>query len=676
MPSITKVYDQLDLVETSKFPYAKWSFEKFNPIQSRVMDFYDKQCNALIAASTSSGKSLIAEQFLSHEIRVKKGKGIYLVPLRALAQEKIDQWTDKNYHFNDIKISICTGDYRLTKSRMDELNDADLIIMTSELLNHRLRNIKSENSDFLKEVKTIIVDESHLIGSENRGNHLEVGLMKFTEINPTARVVFLSATMPNVDQLAEWLSYSLNKQETYVINSNFRPVPLNVHYETYDDSPKRYDLVEENKVEAALDIIEDYPDDKFIVFAHTKRSGETMKNMLVANGIAAEFHSADLDKDKRVDLERRFRTDKKLRVVVATSTLAAGINMPARRVIILGVHRGLSEVEPQDIKQECGRAGRLGLDSKGDAYILVPDSQEQHYRNKLKNIPPIESQLLEKSGDHYKSLAFHLVSEIHHESIKTNEDIHNWYKRSLAYFQSKDLQDKIVDETVDLLQKRGVIRLEDNIWKTTAIGAISSLFYFPPIDVADLRVNFWDLFNNNYQDDDYRISIALGNMDSQKFMVVSKAEKDEMSVYSNRIKSMAGKYNYPDGAIKAGYCYYCLLNGNNSQFMSPLIRNYQFDFNRLSQVLMAIDGMSAKWGQTGYFQNLEARIQNGVPAHLVNLCKIPNIGKVRAKKLYENNIKNIDDFLNISPIKLQKMLNLKEDIVQKMISDANLLSLS
>lgn len=249
MPPIDKVSDQNELVPSQEYPLATWAFENFNPVQSRVFDYYKEDANTLIAARTSAGKTVVAEMFLAHEIRKRGGKGMFLAPLRALAQEKIDQWTDLQYHFKDLKISICTGDYRLTKDRSKELAEADMIIMTSEMLNHRSRNFKSEKNDFLKKIGTLVVDEAHLLTVPGRGDHLEAGLMKFTEINPKARIVLLSATMPNVNQIAEWVSYSLTKKKTYVLNSEYRPVPLNVHYEIYDDSPRRYNQIEENKVE-------------------------------------------------------------------------------------------------------------------------------------------------------------------------------------------------------------------------------------------------------------------------------------------------------------------------------------------------------------------------------------------------------------------------------------------
>lgn len=677
MPPVAKVGDQNELVPTKNYPFANWPFENFNPVQSRVFDYYKEDVNTLIAARTSAGKTVVAEMFLAQEIRERGGKGMFLAPLRALAQEKIDQWTDLQYHFKDLKISICTGDYRLTKERAKELIDADLIIMTSEMLNHRSRNFQAEQNNWMLDIGTLVIDESHLLTVPGRGDHLEVGLMKFTEINPKARIVLLSATMPNVDQIAEWVSYSLTKKQTYVLNSQYRPVPLNVHYELYENAG-RYDAKEESKVEKALEIIGDwYPDDKFLVFAHTKRTGESMKQALRNAGIKADFHNADLDKDQRVKLERDFRNDPKMRVIIATPTLAWGLNLPARRVIILGVHRGLDEIETYNVTQMIGRSGRLGIDPAGDAYILIPDDEEQKWRTKLQKPQNIESQLLNKEGEHHKVLAFHLVSEIHHGYIETTQDVHRWYERSLAYFQNKDLQDTVVDETLELLQKKGAVKFEDNIWKVTSVGMISSMFYFSPFDVADLKNNFWHLFNKNNQDNDYFLAMALANTDTNKMNIVSRAEKDEMSLFVNRIKTLMGAtYTYIDPVLKAGYCYFNLLNGNNSAALAATQRNLQFDYPRVSQVILALDTMAGKWGQTGFLRNLEERIRNGVPSHLVNLCSIPNVGKARAKKLYDAGIRTVDDFADVPADNLRKLLNLKEDIVKQMLSEATKQSLT
>ena len=678
MPPVVKAEDQSVIVATSDYPYAKWKFDKFNPVQSRIMDFYDKDTNGLIAAMTSAGKTVIAEMFLAQEIRKRGGKGMFLAPLRALAREKITDWTDKNYHFADQKISICTGDYRLTKERSKELNDANLIIMTSEMLNHRSRNYKSEQNNWLLDVGTLIIDESHLLTVPGRGDHLEVGLMKFTEINPKARLVLLSATMPNVEEIADWISYSLTKRNTFMLRSQYRPVPLTVHYESYYDSG-RYDQIEEEKVNKALEIIEWYPDDKFLVFAHTKRTGELMKQSLRSIGVEAQFHNADLEADERAKVEDRFRNDPKLRVIVATSTLAWGLNLPARRVVILGVHRGIGEVESHDILQMIGRSGRLGIDPMGDAYILVPESDEAKYRQKFSKPNRIESQLLERVGSEespkYKVLAFHLVSEIHHGTVSTTDDVHDWYKRSLAYFQNKSLDETVVDQTLALLKKCSAVWEEDGKWTCRPIGKVSSMFYFSPFDVSDLYFNFKNLFEDNKEDNDYFISTALGNIDGQRMNIVSRLEKDEMSLYANKVRTMMpGKY-FTDASLKASFCYYNLLSGINSQACATTQRNLQFDFNRLSQVLQSLDTFGGNWQREGYFKMLEGRITNGVPAHLVNLCRLDNIGKVRATKLYDAGFKTVESIADMDFEKFRKIVNMKAEAAKEVMDSAQRLSL-
>lgn len=1101
MPPLIKAVDKTELINTSEYPYANWKFDKFNCVQSSMMDFYDKEVNGLIAASTSSGKTVVAEQFLSYEIRKRGGKGMYLVPMRALAQEKIDQWTDPNYHFKDLNVSICTGDYRITKDRTKELNESNLIIMTSEMLSHRSRNYTSDQNAFLREIGTLIVDEAHLLTVPGRGDHLEVGLMKFTEINSKARIILLSATMPNVEEIASWISYGLTKRKTFVLNSTFRPVPLTTHYEIYSDKVKSYDIIEKEKVNNALEIVEYYTEDKFLIFSHTKKTGELMKNTLIKSGIKAEFHSADLAKSARISLENRFKNDKEPRVIVATSTLAWGCykhgsrvvlpngsmmdvadisvgdellcpvnngfeprkvirqetfesergyfvklecgdtmtvsedhvflaaegrkapdwnevsslskgdfiavpsdfglwtkeisdidrfwylagfafgdgcivdcgshaegskkalldlclgkhdrlskivvqifsdefnykpvvrddmngvphiatkkkkivdrfldilplgrkngcndipresygtqlsmrsflmglfdadggaedhsngnisvglcnisekaiqsvrtallgfgirssfgrkrmmpsiingrlltpvrkyiyrlrifgsknlglfmihvgfncpekcarvssylasntsdnskdliparillkehllgnglrtsffksitncdlynsvntqdckrktimkllsstkkstslndlvgkpyfwsrikevrkcsgglfkeievdsphayvgcgaishncNLPARRVIILGVNRANEKIAPYDISQMVGRSGRLGIDPMGDAYVLIPESEQLECKAELQKPSKIESQLLNKTGPYYKNLAFHLVSEIHHGYVKNTEDIYRWYKRSLAYFQSNQLNEKSIDDTLTSLTKCGAIGAENDVWYARAIGKVASMFYYSPFDASDLFFNLKFIFDNQKQDDDYFVSMALANTDSARNNIVSRAEKDAMSAY--RTKVLRNKTNkfITEGSCKVGFCYFNLMQGRNNPVFASFQRNIQLEFNRVSQVIQSLDTFGGKWGKISWMKEIEGKIVYGVPVHLINLCSIPNIGKVRATKLYEAGIKDAKSFSLCDKDKLKKLLNMKMELVEQAIKDS------
>lgn len=679
MPPVVRVEDRIELVATKNYPYATFPFENFNPIQSRLFEYYDKKNNCIVASSTASGKTVIAELFLAHEIRKNGGKGLYLVPMKALAQEKIDDWTSKEHHFGDLKVSICTGDYRLTPARKAELEAADLIIMTSEMLSSRCRNLKSERSEFLKKVGVLVSDEVHLLTVPGRGDHLEVGLMKFTEMNPDCRLVLLSATMPNVEEISDWVSYILTKKDTVLLKSKYRPCPLNIHYEKYTEG-NTYDETEKQKVNLAMQIIEYYPDDKFIIFCHTKRTGEMMKKALINEGITCDFHSADLSKDKRISLENKFKKDKNFRILVATSTIAWGVNLPSRRVIILGVHRGLNELDTWDIWQMVGRSGRPLYDPVGDAYILLPEKFYNEFKEKIRKPQKIVSQMLEpdvseseSNKKHHKVLAFHIVSEIHQENITTKEDVNHWYSRSLACFQDNaELPENVVSDTLDSLKKCGAIWEEDGKYTATSVGKIASMFYYSPFDVSDLKKNFNALFDNNKDNDDVWLSYALGNIDTNRGWIVSKAEREEMSGYASQIRMIPGKHF--EGAVKAGFAYYVALNSLPATFLNSTIRTIQSDFPRLNQVLQALDGFTGKWNKKNWFKELQLRLTYGVKGHLVGLCQLPNIGKVKATKLWNAGVKNIDDVLNNSNL-LKTVAGLKSDKVDEVLAEAKKLKM-
>lgn len=666
--SLIKLSDQENLVSTSDFSHGKYPFEQFNRVQSRVFEVHDKDCNCVIAAPTGVGKTICAELFMADEVRRRGGKAIYLAPLRALAKEKIDDWTADGSVFAGLKIAICTGDYRLTESRRKELEEANLIIMTSEMLSSRCRNMDSEKNDFLKDCGTLVVDESHLLTVPGRGDHLEVGLMKFSKLARDLRIVFLSATMPNVDEIANWVGCSLVRKDTYLIVSDYRPCPLDIHYEEYEVG-ETYGQTEDYKVDKVVDIVKEHRDDKFLVFVHSKVTGERIKRALEDRRVESEFHNADLDKDKRHALESRFKYGD-LRVVVATSTLAWGVNLPSRRVIIAGVHRGMSEVETYDIFQMAGRAGRPGFDPRGDVHILVPERDADSQVERLSEPKRIESQLLASTGKedpHYKTLAFHLVSEIHHGNILTKSDVHDWYGRSLAYFQYEELEDTIVDKTIDLLVRVGAVKETDGKYEVTSVGKVSSMLYYSPFDVADLRRNFKHLFTRGFEDNDLAVSMALGNVDSIRSGFVSKAEKDEMEEFSSKVKKAFG--DHLDSTIKGAHAYFCLLNGYPLGSFSSMGRGLQMDFDRLASVLNLLDSMAAKWGKSAFFRDLSMRIMYGVKPELVGLCRIPGVGRVRAERLYAAGFRKPSDLIKNPPL-VKKILNMKDEKVKEIIDEA------
>lgn len=654
-------------IETKSFPLAAFPFTDFNPVQSAILEVYDKEANAVIAAATSAGKTVCAEMFLAHEVRKRGGKGIYLSPLKALSQEKIDDWLNEEYHFKDLKVCICTGDYRLTQEKLKEIQKSDIIILTSEMLNSRARNYRSESNKWLQDCGTVIIDEAHLLTVAGRGDHLESGIMKFTEINQNARLVLLSATMPNVNEIGEWVSHLTNRP-TYLLQSTYRPCPLETHYERYEHCGW-YEENEQEKARKAVELVKKYKEDKFLLFVHTKRTGDLLRRALGDEEILCEYHNADLDKEKRNAIEKRFKEDDKLRCIVATSTLAWGCNLPSRRVVVVGIHRGLNEVESYDILQMVGRAGRPQYDPRGDAHILLPSKDFGKHLAKLKTPQPIKSQIVD-----IKVLAFHIVSEIHHGTIKTLDDVYAWYSRSLANFQEKKLKEDVVMCVIKGLLKAGSITEENGTFSVTPTGIVASMFYYSPYDVADLYRNFSKIFEKNNEDSDYWIAMALANVDSQVINFINATEKEEISEFAREIvggqleKLLTNNKAFTDGVIKAGCCYYMLMNGVTSVTLNAIMRTFQLDFGRMGEVLQALNSIGGKWDKKEWLNRLQLRVTYGVGEELVDLCRLTGIGKARAKRLWSANLRSLEDIKDT--VSLIKALNCSAERAKEIIEEA------
>jgi len=315
----------VELVKTEKYPHLKFKFENFNPVQSRVFQYYDQDINLIVAAATSAGKTTIAEMLMADSISKGK-KAAFLSPLKAVSQEKYNDWTSEKHSWSKMNVSIVTGDYALTDKRVEELNKANIIIMTTEMMDSRTRRIYTEKNDWLLQIGTVVMDESHMLMMAGRGDKCESAMMRFTKQNPSCRIVFLSATMPNVSELAKWLTL-LNGKKTELINSNYRPITLDKHYLTYNDMG-RYAETEENKINKAIGIaIEKFNNkEQTLIFVHSKSTGNKIKEKLSILGYDSEFHSADLDLKKRLEVEAKTKS-KEIMILISTSTLAWGINI-------------------------------------------------------------------------------------------------------------------------------------------------------------------------------------------------------------------------------------------------------------------------------------------------------------------------------------------------------------
>jgi len=644
------------LVATKGYGPFEYPFNFFNPIQSETFAYHEEDANLVIGAQTSAGKTIAAELLMDHTLYKEDRIVIYLSPLKALTQEKYDDWQKR---FPNEEIVIMTGDYSLSKEMKEKLDRSRIIVMTSEMADSRTRKMHSEKNYWLKRVGLVIVDESHIL-TTSRGHAVESGIMRFTKINSDARILFLSATMPNVGELGEWLS-DLNSKKTNVIYNLWRPVTLQMHYHEYPIVRNQrgwedYWASQEQKRSTAVDIAMSKPDEKFLIFCHDKGTGRDIVKRLHQIGQKdAVFHNADLNLSERLEVEGKFADrDNGIRVMVSTSTLAWGRNLPARNVIIVGVHRGLNEVDELDIIQMSGRAGRYGIDDEGHVYLIIPEMTTNQWIETFKNPRPVTSVL-----NNHHTLAFHVIAEIAINEITSVSSLMKWYQRSLSYRQDQmPLATSDAEGLLDDLLRMEMIGLSGDKPFVTGLGKVCAWMYFSPYDVYAWYKNFskiWpaekpaqaiNMYTDNLIDkqvafDDITLAWALGDIPSNNMGYVPKDlqfETDDMRWQLKNRGVMAS-----DAIVSAFAVYSCLVGEETKGMLGAMKRGVIFDIARVVQAISLIDGMYAKWNQDALWSVLPARVTYGIPAEMAGLVRLKGVGAVKARKLWDKGVKSLSD---------------------------------
>src|SRR5437773_2479992 len=235
--------------------------------------------NLVLAIPTASGKSLVAYLAILASV-LRKGKALYIVPLRALAAEKYEDL--KEFEPLGIKVGISVGDYDSVDPTLEKF---DVIVATSERADSLLRH----RTNWLQQLSVVVADEVHLINDGDRGPTLEVTLAKLRQVNPGAQVLALSATIKNSEQLARWL-------EAEHVKSEWRPVPLKegvyfdslVHFK--DGSIQEVKVDEDDLSGLVTDVMAS--GGQALVFVNTRRSAEAL-----ARNLARDIREKLSDKD-------------------------------------------------------------------------------------------------------------------------------------------------------------------------------------------------------------------------------------------------------------------------------------------------------------------------------------------------------------------------------------------
>lgn len=532
------------LVSIDKLPkYVQPVFEGFktlNRIQSRLWKCcLESDENMLLCAPTGAGKTNVALLAMMREIgkhinddgtiNVDEFKIIYVAPMRSLVQEMVGNFGKRLASYN-ITVSELTGDHQLSR---EQINATQIIVCTPEKWDIITR--KGGEKTYTSLVRLVIIDEIHLLHDE-RGPILEsIVARTIRNIETTqedVRLVGLSATLPNYQDVSTFLRVKPDKGLFYFDNS-FRPVALKQQYigVTEKKAVKRFQIMSMIVYEK---IMEKAGRHQVLVFVHSrKETGKTARAIrdiclekdtlgsFLSEGSASmevlrqeaeqvknselkdllpygfAIHHAGMNRIDRTLVEDLF-ADRHIQVLVSTSTLAWGVNLPAHTVIIKGTQvynpeKGRwCELGALDVLQMLGRAGRPQFDTKGEGILITNHGELQYYLSLLNQQLPVESQMISKMPDM-------LNAEIVLGTVQNVKDAVTWLGYTYLYIRmmkqptlygisyDKYKEDPILESyRADLihtaaisLDRSGLIKYDrkSGHFQVTELGRIASHYY-------------------------------------------------------------------------------------------------------------------------------------------------------------------------------------------------------
>ncbi|KAF8605451.1 P-loop containing nucleoside triphosphate hydrolase protein [Ceratobasidium sp. AG-I] len=462
------------LIPVSRLPdwcRGMFKFGVFNAMQSECFaTAMNTSSNMVISAPTGAGKTVLFELAVIRLLQSggdglnSASKCVYMAPTKAICSERSRDWTNK---FAPIGVKCCelTGDtMKSGKSAWREAKDCTIIITTPEKWDSLTRNW-NDSSGFLQQINLFMVDEVHTVGETTRGSCLEVVVSRMMQRGNNVRFVLLSATAPNIEDIKDWLSSCSSGESTdmFKFGEEFRPCKLKRHVYGYARPQGFNDFQFMKTLDYKLfPLIQEHSCGKpILVFCPTRKgvmstavqlmevcqaainAGESLPwdppgglNVGFLDGqleslakLGLGVHHAGLSLDDRRTIEDLF-TQRKLSVVVATSTLAVGVNFPAHAVIVKGVMQwagnGWAEYSSQDIMQMLGRAGRPQFDREGVGIIMCEKILEAKYTTLASGGSHLESTL-------HHNLTEHINSEIGLNTIQSIDMAKQWLRKTFLF---------------------------------------------------------------------------------------------------------------------------------------------------------------------------------------------------------------------------------------------------
>ncbi|MEE9611553.1 MAG: DEAD/DEAH box helicase [Desulfatiglandales bacterium] len=674
--------------------------ELYPPQEEAIkMGLLKLESSFVISVPTASGKTLIAELLMVRSIIERGGKCLYIVPLRALAAEKLEDF--RKYKSLGIKVGISTGEYDSSDSW---LKDYDIIVSTSEKADSLLRH----RAPWLEDVNVLVTDEIHLINDGGRGPTLEVTIAKLRHLNPKILVLGLSATIQNADDIASWLNAEL-------VKSDWRPVILKegVGYEDevfYNDSTKGQveHFVKGTVFNLALDTVKN--GGQSLVFVNTRRSAERFAldvskktKKLIGEGEkkglselservlgllaeptqickrlaesiegGAAFHHAGMEARQRKIVEGAFK-DNLIKVLSATPTLAAGVNLPARRVVIrdytrYDVNLGRVPIPVLEYKQFAGRAGRPKYDTEGEA-ILVAKSEDE--RDKL-----LDNYILADPEEIYSKLAVesalrtHVLATIAMGYASSLEGLLDFFSKTFfAHQESPDVLEGHLLKITSFLEREEFCVRKDDYLTATALGKRTSELYIDPMSAVVLRDSLFRAQDILPTEVSYLHAISktseLGGLylrqKDYEWCTLAAHEYEEI-LLSDMPTQYANHWEFEEflSELKMALFLKEWIEERGEEFVLEKYNLGPGDIrgkvDRAGWLLYSMGEIGKIFKiRTGDLMDLHNRLRHGVKKELLELVSLRGVGRARARNLFARGFKTLDDIKKADVKKLSEV---------------------
>jgi helicase len=669
--------------------------------------------NLLITTPTASGKTLIAAMAAIKAI--EEGlKVVYLTPLRAIATEKYQYFgalESVNINGRQIRIRISTSDY---DSSGIELADADIIVLTNEKMDSIIRH----GTEWIYKVGLFVADEVHLLGDRDRGPTLEMMLTKIRKMYTQSQILALSATVANCEDIAKWLGCEL-------IKSDWRPTKLvegvyeNGIVRMNDGSKITIKSSSSPAIDIAMDCIQS--GGQALIFAETRKrasslalkaseavnkrldkatktmaaktSTEILKNSddtdltknlyhVVSRGVA--FHHAGLGQSSREIVEQSFKAGV-IKLLTATPTLAAGVNLPARRVILSSIMRydsdygGNMPISVLEYKQLCGRAGRPKYDTSGEAVIVAGSgaSAEAIYDHYILGNPePLRSQM---TND--KSIRVHLLSTISSIPGLKRSEIYELFENTLFAQQYRKATVTFkIDSALSYLESEELIKSKNDRYIATDFGRRTSLLYIDPLTAIEFRkaIQSIDRIPNSNKDVVNKHTLGLlclitNSADFYPKLSLRRKDIDELNAVFTQY---ADELFYPVNEYDCSRSLLALhewISETSDRVLNDKLGVEAGDMYRITESsewlaysLYEVAKLLRREDLLGSIYSLRLRIKYGIRYELLSLVRLEGIGRMRARSLYDAGVTDVGKIARMPELKLSQIPKIGPAVARKL----------